>query len=100
MFWIHTLTSLASSDRLLLWFQAELIFNRILPNEDFCPPAPNPEDIIYDGDGAATGDEENQEENQEEKNPEENQEETQEEENQEETEEENQKDQEELNEEN
>lgn len=99
MFWIHTLTSLASSDR-LLWFQAELIFNRILPNEDFCPPAPNPEDIIYDGDSAATGDEENQEGNQEEKNTEENQEETQEEENQEETEEENQKDQEELNEEN
>lgn len=100
MFWIHTLTLLASSDRFLFWFQAELIFNRILPNEDFCPPAPNPEDIIYDGDGATTGEEENQEENQEEKNPEKNQEETQEEENQEETEEENKKDQEELNEEN
>uniref|UniRef100_A0A3P9M8T4 Rab proteins geranylgeranyltransferase component A n=1 Tax=Oryzias latipes TaxID=8090 RepID=A0A3P9M8T4_ORYLA len=29
--------------------QAELIFQRILPDEEFCPPAPNPEDIIYDG---------------------------------------------------
>uniref|UniRef100_A0A673BVT5 Rab proteins geranylgeranyltransferase component A n=1 Tax=Sphaeramia orbicularis TaxID=375764 RepID=A0A673BVT5_9TELE len=29
--------------------QAELIFQKILPEEDFCPPAPNPEDIIYDG---------------------------------------------------
>uniref|UniRef100_A0A3P9IHE6 Rab proteins geranylgeranyltransferase component A n=1 Tax=Oryzias latipes TaxID=8090 RepID=A0A3P9IHE6_ORYLA len=29
--------------------QAELIFQRILPEEEFCPPAPNPEDIIYDG---------------------------------------------------
>ncbi|CAJ1063198.1 rab proteins geranylgeranyltransferase component A 1 [Xyrichtys novacula] len=30
--------------------QAEFIFQKILPEEDFCPPAPNPEDIIYDGD--------------------------------------------------
>ncbi|XP_070712147.1 rab proteins geranylgeranyltransferase component A 1 isoform X2 [Pempheris klunzingeri] len=30
--------------------QAESIFQKILPEEDFCPPAPNPEDIIYDGD--------------------------------------------------
>lgn len=35
-------------------FQAESIFSKILPDEDFCPPAPNPEDIIYDGDAAAT----------------------------------------------
>ncbi|KAI4884396.1 hypothetical protein NFI96_011240 [Prochilodus magdalenae] len=30
---------------------AESVFHQILPDEDFCPPAPNPEDIIYDGDG-------------------------------------------------
>ncbi|RXN18685.1 rab s geranylgeranyltransferase component A 2-like protein [Labeo rohita] len=30
---------------------AESVFNHILPDEEFCPPAPNPEDIIYDGDG-------------------------------------------------
>lgn len=36
-----------------LSFQAESIFGKILPDEDFCPPAPNPEDIIYDGDAAA-----------------------------------------------
>ncbi|XP_069395473.1 rab proteins geranylgeranyltransferase component A 1 [Paralichthys olivaceus] len=35
--------------------QAELIFQKILPQEEFCPPAPNPEDIIYDAD-AAEGD--------------------------------------------
>lgn len=35
-------------------FQAESIFSKILPGEDFCPPAPNPEDIIYDGDAAAS----------------------------------------------
>ncbi|KAK2827450.1 hypothetical protein Q7C36_018376 [Tachysurus vachellii] len=29
---------------------AELVFHRLLPDEEFCPPAPNPEDIIYDGD--------------------------------------------------
>uniref|UniRef100_A0A8C6SHY0 CHM Rab escort protein n=1 Tax=Neogobius melanostomus TaxID=47308 RepID=A0A8C6SHY0_9GOBI len=27
--------------------QAERIFNNIVPGEEFCPPAPNPEDIIY-----------------------------------------------------
>lgn len=37
-----------------LLFQAESIFGKILPDEDFCPPAPNPEDIIYDGDAAAS----------------------------------------------
>lgn len=47
----------------LFWFQAESIFNKILPDEDFCPPAPNPEDIIYDGDAAAAGDGEIQDEN-------------------------------------
>uniref|UniRef100_A0A672RQ95 Rab proteins geranylgeranyltransferase component A n=1 Tax=Sinocyclocheilus grahami TaxID=75366 RepID=A0A672RQ95_SINGR len=30
---------------------AESVFRHILPDEEFCPPAPNPEDIIYDGDG-------------------------------------------------
>ncbi|CAM4671032.1 unnamed protein product [Leuciscus chuanchicus] len=30
---------------------AESVFHHLLPDEDFCPPAPNPEDIIYDGDG-------------------------------------------------
>ncbi|XP_028839582.1 rab proteins geranylgeranyltransferase component A 1 [Denticeps clupeoides] len=30
---------------------AESIFQKLLPDEEFCPPAPNPEDIIYDGDG-------------------------------------------------
>uniref|UniRef100_A0A671QLJ2 Rab proteins geranylgeranyltransferase component A 2-like n=1 Tax=Sinocyclocheilus anshuiensis TaxID=1608454 RepID=A0A671QLJ2_9TELE len=30
---------------------AESVFHHILPDEEFCPPAPNPEDIIYDGDG-------------------------------------------------
>lgn len=35
-------------------FQAESIFSKILPGEDFCPPAPNPEDIIYDGDATAS----------------------------------------------
>ncbi|XP_033834380.1 rab proteins geranylgeranyltransferase component A 1 [Periophthalmus magnuspinnatus] len=28
--------------------QAEKIFQKIVPDEEFCPPAPNPEDIIYD----------------------------------------------------
>uniref|UniRef100_A0A3B4AYZ2 Rab proteins geranylgeranyltransferase component A n=1 Tax=Periophthalmus magnuspinnatus TaxID=409849 RepID=A0A3B4AYZ2_9GOBI len=27
---------------------AEKIFQKIVPDEEFCPPAPNPEDIIYD----------------------------------------------------
>lgn len=26
------------------------MFHQLLPDEEFCPPAPNPEDIIYDGD--------------------------------------------------
>lgn len=34
--------------------QAESIFQKILPEEDFCPPAPNPEDIIYDGDNGSS----------------------------------------------
>lgn len=29
--------------------QAEALFHEILPGEDFCPPPPNPEDIIFDG---------------------------------------------------
>nr|AAI54208.1 Choroideremia [Danio rerio] len=29
---------------------AESVFHCLLPDEEFCPPAPNPEDIIYDGD--------------------------------------------------
>uniref|UniRef100_A0A8C5PIZ6 Rab proteins geranylgeranyltransferase component A n=1 Tax=Leptobrachium leishanense TaxID=445787 RepID=A0A8C5PIZ6_9ANUR len=28
--------------------QAENIFSKLFPTEEFCPPAPNPEDIIYD----------------------------------------------------
>uniref|UniRef100_UPI00398F114B rab proteins geranylgeranyltransferase component A 1 n=1 Tax=Pristiophorus japonicus TaxID=55135 RepID=UPI00398F114B len=32
--------------------QAEAIFHQLYPGEEFCPAAPNPEDIIYDGDGA------------------------------------------------
>ncbi|KAJ6663311.1 hypothetical protein lerEdw1_010447 [Lerista edwardsae] len=31
--------------------QAEAIFQEMFPNEEFCPPPPNPEDIIYDVDG-------------------------------------------------
>ncbi|XP_026166126.1 rab proteins geranylgeranyltransferase component A 1 isoform X2 [Mastacembelus armatus] len=42
--------------------QAELIFQKILPEEDFCPPAPNPEDIIYDGDGTSFPEEEEKQE--------------------------------------
>ncbi|KAI7795643.1 rab proteins geranylgeranyltransferase component A 1 [Triplophysa rosa] len=30
---------------------AESVFHQLLPDEEFCPPAPNPEDIIYDGEG-------------------------------------------------
>ncbi|KAM4818301.1 rab proteins geranylgeranyltransferase component A 1 isoform 1-T1 [Thomomys bottae] len=30
--------------------QAETLFQQICPNEDFCPPPPNPEDIILEGD--------------------------------------------------
>ncbi|KAF5898403.1 rab proteins geranylgeranyltransferase component A 2-like, partial [Clarias magur] len=29
---------------------AESVFHQLLPGEEFCPPAPNPEDIIYDND--------------------------------------------------
>ncbi|XP_047463527.1 rab proteins geranylgeranyltransferase component A 1 [Mugil cephalus] len=32
--------------------QAEFVFNQIVPDQDFCPPAPNPEDILY---GDSTG---------------------------------------------
>uniref|UniRef100_A0A096LZH8 Rab proteins geranylgeranyltransferase component A n=1 Tax=Poecilia formosa TaxID=48698 RepID=A0A096LZH8_POEFO len=35
--------------------QAASIFQSILPEEEFCPPAPNPEDIVYDGDNTSTG---------------------------------------------
>ncbi|PWA24667.1 hypothetical protein CCH79_00016155 [Gambusia affinis] len=64
-------------------FQAASIFQRILPEEEFCPPAPNPEDIVYDGDNTSTGedrgdmgqdDEQNPEQNQENPDPEQNQE--------------------------
>ncbi|XP_053188042.1 rab proteins geranylgeranyltransferase component A 1 [Scomber japonicus] len=34
--------------------QAESIFSLILPEEEFCPPAPNPEDIIYDGENTSS----------------------------------------------
>ncbi|XP_053702914.1 rab proteins geranylgeranyltransferase component A 1 [Synchiropus splendidus] len=37
--------------------QAEFIFKNILPNEEFCPPAPNPEDIIYDGENGSSTEE-------------------------------------------
>lgn len=32
--------------------QAETVFQKICPNEDFCPAPPNPEDIILDGDSS------------------------------------------------
>ncbi|XP_008271215.2 rab proteins geranylgeranyltransferase component A 1 [Oryctolagus cuniculus] len=35
--------------------QAETLFQQIYPNEDFCPPPPNPEDIILDGDSSQPG---------------------------------------------
>lgn len=38
---------------MILCFQAESIFLKILPEEEFCPPAPNPEDIIYDGENTS-----------------------------------------------
>ncbi|XP_061596449.1 rab proteins geranylgeranyltransferase component A 1 [Cololabis saira] len=43
--------------------QAESIFQKILPDEEFCPPAPNPEDIIYDAENldSSTADEEREE---------------------------------------
>ncbi|XP_004450322.1 rab proteins geranylgeranyltransferase component A 2 [Dasypus novemcinctus] len=30
--------------------QAETLFQELFPGEEFCPPPPNPEDIIFDGD--------------------------------------------------
>ncbi|NXY45229.1 RAE2 geranylgeranyltransferase, partial [Ceuthmochares aereus] len=33
--------------------QAETVFREMFPTEEFCPPSPNPEDIIYDEDGIA-----------------------------------------------
>ncbi|XP_060548081.1 rab proteins geranylgeranyltransferase component A 1 isoform X2 [Pantherophis guttatus] len=36
--------------------QAEAIFQEMFPSEEFCPPPPNPEDIIYDGDGTTPED--------------------------------------------
>ncbi|XP_003410964.1 rab proteins geranylgeranyltransferase component A 2 [Loxodonta africana] len=30
--------------------QAETLFHEIFPSEEFCPPPPNPEDIVFDGD--------------------------------------------------
>ncbi|XP_053461697.1 rab proteins geranylgeranyltransferase component A 2 [Nycticebus coucang] len=30
--------------------QAETLFHELFPSEEFCPPPPNPEDIIFDGD--------------------------------------------------
>uniref|UniRef100_A0A4W3H482 Rab proteins geranylgeranyltransferase component A n=1 Tax=Callorhinchus milii TaxID=7868 RepID=A0A4W3H482_CALMI len=36
--------------------QAEAIFKQLFPEEEFCPPAPNPEEIIYDSDGTQQGD--------------------------------------------
>uniref|UniRef100_A0A3B5MIJ8 Rab proteins geranylgeranyltransferase component A n=1 Tax=Xiphophorus couchianus TaxID=32473 RepID=A0A3B5MIJ8_9TELE len=58
--------------------QAASIFQRILPEEEFCPPAPNPEDIVYDGDNSSTGEDrgdmgqddgQNPEQNQNQENP-------------------------------
>ncbi|XP_035180721.1 rab proteins geranylgeranyltransferase component A 1 [Oxyura jamaicensis] len=34
--------------------QAETIFQEMFPTEEFCPPPPNPEDIIYDEDEIAS----------------------------------------------
>ncbi|KAM4546612.1 rab proteins geranylgeranyltransferase component A 1 isoform 2-T2 [Fundulus diaphanus] len=42
--------------------QAESIFQKILPEEEFCPPAPNPEDIIYDGESSGAVDQDLQKE--------------------------------------
>lgn len=41
----------SASSVISLSLQAEAVFRQLLPDEEFCPPAPNPEDIIYDGDG-------------------------------------------------
>ncbi|XP_045703423.1 rab proteins geranylgeranyltransferase component A 1 [Phyllostomus hastatus] len=35
--------------------QAQALFQQICPGEDFCPPPPNPEDIILDGDSLQPG---------------------------------------------
>ncbi|KAF6090195.1 CHM Rab escort protein [Phyllostomus discolor] len=35
--------------------QAQALFQQICPTEDFCPPPPNPEDIILDGDSLQPG---------------------------------------------
>ncbi|XP_012371821.1 rab proteins geranylgeranyltransferase component A 1 [Octodon degus] len=32
--------------------QAEALFQQIFPNEDFCPPPPNPEDVVIDEDSS------------------------------------------------
>ncbi|XP_038603849.1 rab proteins geranylgeranyltransferase component A 1 [Tachyglossus aculeatus] len=32
--------------------QAESLFQHLFPNEEFCPPPPNPEDIVFDGAGS------------------------------------------------
>lgn len=45
--------------------QAESIFQKILPEEDFCPPAPNPEDILYDGENTSTSAREEEQDGQE-----------------------------------
>ena len=31
--------------------QAETLFQEIFPSEEFCPPPPNPEDIIFEAEG-------------------------------------------------
>uniref|UniRef100_A0A1A7XRM5 Rab proteins geranylgeranyltransferase component A n=1 Tax=Iconisemion striatum TaxID=60296 RepID=A0A1A7XRM5_9TELE len=41
--------------------QAQFIFQKIVPEEEFCPPAPNPEDIIYEGEPSTSTAEEKQE---------------------------------------
>lgn len=46
--------SFSKTSPLSVSLQAESIFQKILPDEDFCPPAPNPEDIIYDGENTST----------------------------------------------
>ncbi|XP_014843899.1 PREDICTED: rab proteins geranylgeranyltransferase component A 1-like [Poecilia mexicana] len=53
--------------------QAASIFQSILPEEEFCPPAPNPEDIVYDGDNTSTGEDRGDMGQDDEQNPEQNQ---------------------------
>ncbi|XP_029462447.1 rab proteins geranylgeranyltransferase component A 1 [Rhinatrema bivittatum] len=36
--------------------QAESIFSQLYPKEEFCPPAPNPEDIVFDGEDTQSQD--------------------------------------------